>query len=552
MLFQAVRASAKLLGDIDTAGESILHAVRALLRVVAAGLEADAPFQTFARMAENVARILLDLLLDVIEKIAKELGDDDEIRRLCLILDLGAANLRGIFADQLFAKGFDSINEEDYTEWLGRHKCRNPWSALVKAIYDVGFSFVKGKTDGASGPAERPPSASFEAGTLLRSALLVFFGYRGSYVYKMQSGMGDTIFTPFYLALRHRGVKFHFFHRVTNLSVSGDRIEAIDIDRQVALKPEFSEYQPLYPVKGLPCWPNQPFFDQLAEGETLRQQRINLESAWSGWTGKSIRLERGVDFDHVVLGISLGALPYICGELIQARKEWADMVSNVATAQTQSFQIWTTRTGQEMGWPSAEAALLGGYTEPIDTLSDMSQTLPYEDWNGAAAPKSVQYWCGPMEDAAEIPPPGTKSDFPQRQLARVQAEAVAFLQKDVRAIWPAATDPSNPDALDWSTLFDLHDRKGAARFDAQYIRANIDPSERYVFARKGTWRYRLEPGKSGFRNLFLAGDWTLNGINAGCVESAARGGALAAEAVSLAATAASAPLPPQQAFEAGR
>src|SRR6185437_6163864 len=226
--------------------------------------------------------------------------------------------------------------------------------------------------------------------------------------------------------------------------------------------------------------------------------------------------------------------PTICGDLIAARREWADMVAHVATAQTQSFQIWTTKTGQEMGWPSDQTALLGGYTEPMDTLSDMSQTLSYEAWDEGAEPKSVQYWCGPMADAPEIPPPYTKSDFPERQLDRVKAEAIRFLEKDIRPVWPAATDPSNPGGLDWNVLLAPQGSTGTARLDAQYFRANIDPSERYVFARQRTCRYRLEPGNSGFDNLFLAGDWTRNGINAGCVESAARSGALAAEAVSAA------------------
>lgn len=541
VLFEASSLVGELLERAEAEGASLLHAVRRLLREAGTALaHGGASGSAVLWIVRNAGRVLLDLLLEGLETIARELGDDDEARRLYLILDLGAATLRGVFADHLLSEGFDVINEEDYSDWLQRHGCRNPWSPLVKAIYDVGFSFEKGNSGGAADPSQRPPGASFEAGTLLRSALLVFFGYRGSYVYKMQSGMGDTILTPLYLALRHRGVKFHFFHRVRNLVVDGNRIEAMEMDQQATLKDGLGEYQPLYAVKGLPCWPNQPLFEQLNEGEALRAGGIDLESAWSGWTGRPIRLQRGLDFDQVVLGISIEAFPYICRELMAARREWADMVANVATAQTQSFQIWTTRSGQAMGWPSAEAALLGGYTEPIDTLSDMSQTLPREDWGGDGEPQSVQYWCGPMADAAEIPPPYTESDFPQRELERVKAEALAFLEKDVRAIWPAATDPAHPDGLDWNVLFDQHGGAGAARFDAQYVRANIDPSERYVFARKGTWRYRLTPGNSGFENLFLAGDWTLNGINAGCVESAARGGVLAAEAVGTAASRAAA------------
>jgi hypothetical protein len=40
---------------------------------------------------------------------------------------------------------------------------------------------------------------------------------------------------------------------------------------------------------------------------------------------------------------------------------------------------------------------------------------------------------------------------------------------------------------------------------SQYVRANIDPSERYVLSVPGTVHLRLESGNSGFANLFLAG-----------------------------------------------
>jgi len=49
----------------------------------------------------------------------------------------------------------------------------------------------------------------------------------------------------------------------------------------------------------------------------------------------------------------------------------------------------------------------------------------------------------------------------------------------------------------------------------------------------GTLQYRMESGKSGYANLFLAGDWTrVPEINAGCVEVAAMAGLAAASAAS--------------------
>ena len=63
---------------------------------------------------------------------------------------------------------------------------------------------------------------------------------------------------------------------------------------------------------------------------------------------------------------------------------------------------------------------------------------------------------------------------------------------------------------------------------AQYFRANVQPTERYVQSLPRTAQYRLHPGDSKFENLYLAGDWTWNSFNAGCVESATISGMLAA------------------------
>jgi hypothetical protein len=58
-----------------------------------------------------------------------------------------------------------------------------------------------------------------------------------------------------------------------------------------------------------------------------------LTLTWSWWTDwkpvctKTLKRADG-DFDVVVLGISIGALPYICGELIAARPQWHSMMTN--------------------------------------------------------------------------------------------------------------------------------------------------------------------------------------------------------------------------------
>ena len=75
------------------------------------------------------------------------------------------------------------------------------------------------------------------------------------------------------------------------------------------------------------------------EGTALETQQVDLESAWTGGRTSKRTLTKGTDFDTVVLGISLGALPYICADLITP-STWQNMVTHVKTVMTQAFQVW--------------------------------------------------------------------------------------------------------------------------------------------------------------------------------------------------------------------
>jgi uncharacterized protein with NAD-binding domain and iron-sulfur cluster len=66
---------------------------------------------------------------------------------------------------------------------------------------------------------------------------------------------------------------------------------------------------------------------------------------------------------------------------------------------------------------------------------------------------------------------------------------------------------------------------------SQFVRVNVDPSDRYVLCAPGSDHLRLRSDESGFDNLYLAGDWTDNGVNAGCIEAAVLSGLQAANAV---------------------
>ena len=72
---------------------------------------------------------------------------------------------------------------------------------------------------------------------------------------------------------------------------------------------------------------------------------------------------------------------------------------------------------------------------------------------------------------------------------------------------------------------------GVQRFNQQFWRANIDPTESYVTSPPGSTAARLKAWATGFSNLAIAGDWTYTGLNVGSVEGAVMGGKLAAFAV---------------------
>jgi uncharacterized protein with NAD-binding domain and iron-sulfur cluster len=459
--------------------------------------------------------------------VGRHAAELDAVRRVWIMLRLGAAIVRGMIRDDVIGQGFDCIDHWDATEWLQDNGAHDPsvwWSAPVRAIYDGVFGFERGD----------PERRNLAAGIALRGALRMFFSYKGAVYWKMQAGMGETVFTPLYKVLCNRGVKFAFFHRVEKLGLSADkkRIDTIDLTVQATVKGG-REYRPFVPVKGLDCWPTTPLYDQLDNGDALKN--YDLESAWSagpGGTKVTLRRDRN-DFDLVVLAIPVGGLSSVCDDLIKARDVWRDMVQHVQTVQTLGLQLWLRRTTEELGWRSLspDQALVAGYVEPVDSWADMSHLIEREDWPASAGLRNISYFCGPLPDNVPIPAPGTNPGFPAREKERLAGIVRRFLRTAVRPLWPPATDPDNPAGLDWDLLVAPTGQTGEDRLSAQYWTPNIDPSARYVLSLKGSTPFRLPPGGSGFENLYLAGDWTLNGLNVGCIEAATMSGMQAAQAI---------------------
>lgn len=449
-------------------------------------------------------------MLDGLRRAVVQALDSDEpaLRRLRIMADLTLTGVRGLVADEVPRHGYRSIDGEDFRAWLIRHGAA-PEAAdapIVRTLYDIFFAYEGGDTS-------RP---SVAAGATLRGMFRLLFGYHGAVLWKMTAGMGDAIIAPMYEVLRRRGVRFEFFHSVEGLHLDdhGRGVQAISMRRQARSR---GDYEPLVDVKGLPCWPSEPRYEQLVDASGLAG--IDLERPGQG---EPLRLERGRDFDRVVLGISVGALGPICGELAEARPTWRAMLDHLGTVRTQALQLWFRDPLEAQGapWPSG---MVASYVQPFSSWSDFSQVIPREAWPDGEAPRYLAYSCGVLPDEDLGGPPDDPS-----AVEVVRGNAIRWLEGHAAPLWPATVCA---DGFAWQRLHDRREREGPERLDAQYLRANTAPSERYVLALPGTTRHRLRPGASGFDNLVLAGSWTDNDYTLSCIEATVMSGMMAARAV---------------------
>lgn len=465
--------------------------------------------------------------------------ENDDLRRLYILLEYLLAIVRGVLADHIIERGFDVIDNENFSDWLARHGASVMTVSSPLALNTVNLSYQYPQGDTAR-------TASMAAGAYLHWSLRSY-AYMGAFAWLFAAGTGETVIAPLYLVLRQRGVQFEFFHKVENLALSADgqSVAAVQMGVQATLVKPDAPYEPLVPVEGLPSWPSGPGYDQLVQGDALREQNIDLESYWTPWKNVGEKtLKAGEDFDQVVLAIAVGAVPYLCKELLAARPAWRNMVEKVPTVQTQTMQVWLNRTTTDLGWDipmknPTDTVIGATYMNPLDGQVDFSHLLQWESWPAAQMPKSLWYFSGAMADY-EPPPPLTDTDYPARAHARVKAQCIQYLQVCMGPLLPKSTTnvvspPGDPTGMDFSLLQD-HDPTnaglGVQRFDQQFWRANIDPSERYVISPPGSTAARLKAWESGFTNLVLAGDWIYTGLNVGSAEGATMGGRLAAHAIS--------------------
>jgi uncharacterized protein with NAD-binding domain and iron-sulfur cluster len=501
---------------LSTAGRLLKHGAAAAFRLL---MEAMALLEL---ALERAPRMPQGPLAGVVEAVAHTvrqrfeslIARDDEVRRLWEVLDLVLAAIRGSIRFRLAfdPRGFDAIDDYDSREWLMLNGASRASvnSAFIRGLYDLAFAYERGDPN-------RPMIA---AGAALRGSMRAFFSYRGAFFWRMNAGMGDVVFAPLYEVLKRRGVRFEFFHKLTNVRLaSGTEKHVTGLDFDVQAKVVGGRaYRPLIDVQGLPSWPSQPDFRQLVGGERMRAEGWDLESQCDPRRAGVRSLRVGEDFDVVVLGVALGVIPHTCQELLTRDDRWRAMVAHVKTVPTQAFQLWLKTPMAEQGWDKPPLNL-SGFVEPFDTWADMTHVAPREAW--PEAPRAIAYFCNVLPDGEESV---------SARYDEVRRNAVAFMNGDLRQLWPKAQRA--PGVFDWDRLLSCTPgERGESRFDSQFWTANVRPSDRYSQALPGTTRFRISPLDPTYDNLTIAGDWTSSGLNTGCVESAVMSGLLAAHAI---------------------
>ncbi len=504
-----------------------------------------------AAVEDDIQDLMIQLALrkavDAIERYMRsiyggKLGPGGKFRMDGILMSIFLVQtiIHGVAEDKVMQNGYDSLDTYEWSEWLfkrgvevakkypewgdpvARAKDLVEWTPM-SSMYDYAFAY---KYDGDK------LVPSFAAGTALRAALLMI-SYKGHFFYTMRGAMGDVVIAPVYLALIKRGVQFKFFSRVTALNIdpATDSLASIDYVEQVPLNDPAQGYRPLIdvPVPGwdlpLEGWPAEPLWDQLEDGEALRGSGRDFERDHLGRPGAGDmprQLRAGADFDKVILGISVGGLEQVCRDFPARlpKSNWGPMFKTLTVTRTCAMQIWTRRSVSDLGSDSFRRTLTGA-AQPYSTWADMGHLLARENWHGELRPMTVLYFCGQL--------PG--SEDAEKANERAFQAASAWLKANTQLYWCMAASPESPYELDPALIFDPEPAAAGDVLRRQYIRANTNPSDLYVQSPANSLYTRMDANQSGLGNLFLAGDWTRNGINSGCAEAAARSGWRCAQAI---------------------
>lgn len=516
-------------GETDPALLQTLHRRLSRLAHFLSETFTTMPAERRLALAARAHRLLAEAHPRISGALDRVTHGDPARRPLHHFVDTTFAFLRGLTnaKDGIASDGdLDRINDRDFRAWLVENGCseetarESPW---IAAAYDSSFQFL-------GSDRARP---AFEAGTAARYAIRGYLFYKHAPGYVIDAGMGEALIAPLYETLRARGVRFELFHRLERMELSADRRRLARLHFARQARSRGGAYEPLFTHGGLRCWPTEPDWDQLEDGEAQRARGVDFESRWSPPAEDTPEvLEVGADFDVAVVALPLGSIRpdadgrTPCGEWLEAAPRVRAAAEGINLQSSIAAQIWFTRDMPELGWAHRPAVI--AWAPPLGIWCDMTPTIAHEAWPVDDTPRSVAYLCGVGAAGAEQ---ASSSDrgAPGRARRRAIDEITAQLAEHGAAMWPGAATPDG--GFDWDVLHDPADREGPLRVEAQLVKVNAEPWDLCDGAAPGNGELRLHAHESGLANVALAGTWTRTSIGTAAIETAIMSGMAAARAL---------------------
>ena len=248
-----------------------------------------------------------------------------------------------------------------------------------------------------------------------------------------------------------------------------------------------------------------------------------------GHSLSEVILRRGEDFDIIVYGIPVGSLPFLCGELLEKSPSLRATNECIERAPSLQIQLWGNFDLHK--WADPEMQFQYRLFDPlkekeISLVYENGGVVKTEDWTNLK-PEHLLYTTF-LYNLEEIQGRNHTS-FPEEEIDKAKQFAMQNVLKVLKNISPNSFQDG---VFNWTLLTDPENRTGVERFDSQYIRLNINPSDHFTQIRINSSQYRITTDGAGIDNIYFTGDWIQNGLNHGSIESAVTSGLLTSKAIS--------------------
>ena len=274
------------------------------------------------------------------------------------------------------------------------------------------------------------------------------------------------------------------------------------------------------PEGGIECWPSHAALR--ARSRTGRAHGVSDQSRVAvgrspGRTAPARRLVRGTDYDLVVLGISIGGARQ---HLPAAGRPLPGVARHDREGRYRGDTGDATLAVAAPRWPGLAVAslLVVNYEDPASNWLDASQVIPFERLHSPDRIGCV--FLLRAGGRAGLPQAGPHT-FPEDQRRGVQHAHQRWIEQ--HAAHPMAgawrTSPAGPLSSTGICCTIRTNRVGRRSAGlAVFPRERRSRPTGSCSRRWARPRFRLRPDDSGVGNLYLAGDWTHNEFNGGCVE----------------------------------